>query len=232
MNRSRIILLIAVLLILFSSMSLGAQGRGRFGGGAGFNIPPVVRPGFSVGTRPFPVTPPRAPGFGVRPVHPINPVRPSRQVVVPPVFGFYSPYIWPSTIYDPYAYSLYSNPAYSQPAYDYQNAQPAVSQNELDLAYQVGQLSAQVEQLKQQQQGSGINSYTQPSAQPQGSAGLRTPTVLAFRDGTQKEIQNYAIVEDTLWVFDGNVAAKISLSDLDIDATKKANGPRFLLPQK
>lgn len=246
MNRSLIAIFIAILLILAGSITLGAQGR-RFGGGAGFNSTPAVRPGFSAGSPapvvrpgfslnprpPFAVGQPHVPNFGVRPAQPFRPGHPIRPVIAPPVFGFYSPYIWPSTIYDPYASPVYSAPAYSEPAYGYQNPQPpAVSQNEIDLAYQVGQLSAQVDQLRQQQQANAINSYTQPSTQPQDSAHARISIVLVFRDGNTKEIENYAIVGDTLWVLDGGIAAKIAMSDLDLNATQKANGFRFLLPQR
>src|SRR2546430_2689425 len=148
MNRSLVVVFIAILLILASAVILGAQGRGHFRGGvsAGFNIPPVVRPGPVVVTRPpFAVAPAPNPAFGFRPPHPFRPFRPVQPVVVPPVFGYYSPYIWPSPIYGEPAYSVYSaTPAYSTPA-------PVVNQNEIDLAYQVGQLSAQIDQLRQQQ---------------------------------------------------------------------------------
>ena len=239
MNRSVIFVLIAILLILASAAILGAQGRGHFRGGvgAGFNIPPVVRPGpFVVARPPFAVAPAPNPAFGFRPpVHPFRPFRPAQPIVAPPVFGFgyYSPYIWPTTFYSEPAYSVYSAPpAYSEPA-------PVVSQNEINLAYQVGQLSAQVDQLRQQQvqqPQQNINSYTQPSPQPQDSA-QRTaiPTILVLRDGRRMQIQNYAIVGETLWVLDERVATKIALSDLDLDATEKENrgrGMRFLLPQK
>jgi hypothetical protein len=240
MNRSLLILIIAILLILAAAMSLAAQGRGHFGGSrGGFNTTPVVRPGpFVVAPPPVAARPPFAvapahvpPSFGFRPVHPGRPIRP---VVVPPVFGYYSPYIWPTTIYDAPAYSVYSAPAYSQPAYAYPDSQPpAVSQNEINLAYQVGQLSAQVEQLRQQQQ-QGSSSYTQPISPAEPAApSAKTPTVLVFKDGRRMEIQNYAISGQTLWVLDERAATRILLSDLDIDATQKENhnrGVRFELP--
>jgi hypothetical protein len=109
-----------------------------------------------------------------------------------------------------------------------------VSQNEIDLAYQVGQLSAQIQQLQQQQQG--VTSFTQPSSSPQhGVQQASTPTVLVYRDGRSMEVQNYAIIGETLWVLDEKVATKIPLSELDLDATQKENrsrGVRFTIPQK
>jgi hypothetical protein len=51
------------------------------------------------------------------------------------------------------------------------------------------------------------------------------PTVLVFRNGKQQEVTNYAIMGDTLYVFDQS-KRKIALADLDIAATVKANDDR------
>jgi hypothetical protein len=51
-------------------------------------------------------------------------------------------------------------------------------------------------------------------------------TVLVFKDGHQLEIGNYAIVGDTLYSLAGATRQKIALSDLDLDATVKANDNR------
>jgi hypothetical protein len=256
MNRSLFVILIAIVLILATSTTLGAQGRAHFGGGHGFSGAPAVRPGPSFsgtpGVRPAPSfanTPAVRPGpsfgalppagfgavhgpvHGFRPGRPFNSVRP---VVVAPAFGYYSPYFWPDPFYGGAAYYPYPASAYSAPAYTYSEPQPpAVSQNEIDLAYQVGQLSAQVEQLRQQQ---AVTSYTQPPAAPQSSTpSTSTPTVLVFRDGRRMEVQSYAIVGETLWVLDATAATKIPISDLDVDATQRENrgrGVRFLIPEK
>ncbi len=56
---------------------------------------------------------------------------------------------------------------------------------------------------------------------------VSTPTtVLLFRDQRQQEVQNYAIVGQTLWVFKPQRTEKIPLSRLDIPATGKANEER------
>ncbi len=58
------------------------------------------------------------------------------------------------------------------------------------------------------------------------------PTVLVFRNGKQQEVTNYAIMGDTLYVFDSG-KKKIALADLDIPATVKANddrGMEFKMP--
>ena len=59
------------------------------------------------------------------------------------------------------------------------------------------------------------------------------PTVLVFKDGHQLEIGNYAIVGQTLFDLTPGHARKISLADLNLDATQKLNDDRgvsFQLP--
>jgi hypothetical protein len=51
-------------------------------------------------------------------------------------------------------------------------------------------------------------------------------TVLIFRDERKREVQNYAVVGQTLWVFEPQRTEKIPLSQLDIPATAKANDER------
>ena len=61
-----------------------------------------------------------------------------------------------------------------------------------------------------------------------------TPTLLIFRDKHTQEVQNYAIVGGTLWIFSEQKATKLPLSWLDIEATTKANEDRgvdFQLPK-
>ncbi|HEY4934029.1 MAG TPA: hypothetical protein VII23_20895 [Terriglobales bacterium] len=48
------------------------------------------------------------------------------------------------------------------------------------------------------------------------------PTVLVFRDGHQQEVTNYAIMGQTVYVFDSRTQ-KIALTDLDVAATIKLN---------
>ena len=60
------------------------------------------------------------------------------------------------------------------------------------------------------------------------------PTVLVFRDGHQQQVNNYAIMGQTVYVFDSRTQ-KISLSDLDVPATIKLNddrGVEFQLPNE
>ena len=61
----------------------------------------------------------------------------------------------------------------------------------------------------------------------------QTPTVLIYKDGHQLELQNYAIVGQTLYDLTPGHPRKIALADLDLDATQKLNDDRgvsFQLP--
>src|SRR5207247_2607808 len=200
MHRRTIVSLATTVLILAMAVAVTAQGRG-FRGGAIFRAAP---PGPAA---PGPAAPgPAAPGpaFVGRPpapaivprVHagPFGFARFPRTIIVPPVVGYYSPYVWPAPpLFAEPGYSPYTGPVYSEPAYASPAASaPAVSQREIDLAYQVGRLSGEIEQLRQQQ---NLSSSLPPPPQTQAATDRsRIPTVLVFRDGHRIEIQNYAIV--------------------------------------
>ena len=151
-------------------------------------------------------------------------------VIAQPSFG-YSPFVygWPAPIYPA---PIYPTPLYPAAAYVEPQAAPAASQNEINLAYQVGQLSQEVRQLRKQQ---AAQQSPQPSPRtsevPASAPPALTPTVLVFRDGHRLEIQNYAIVGQSLWVLDEPHSTKILLSDLDITATQNEN-PWFHLSAK
>jgi hypothetical protein len=74
----------------------------------------------------------------------------------------------------------------------------------------------------------------EPGPAPQPAAAATPPepvvaqpsTLLIFRDGHQAELQNYAIVGDTLFDLTDNRSHKIQLADLDLPATIKANDAR------
>ncbi len=212
--------------------TVAAQGRGTHLGGAIFRAaPPVAAPGPAFMGRPA------APVFVPR-VHaaPFGFAR-SRTIIVPPVVGYYSPYVWPApTLFGAPAYSPYSpyvGPVYPESAYAAPSPPPpAMNQGEVDLAYQVGRLSQEIDQLRQQQNLRSSLPPPQTQSEPERPA---IPTVLVFRDGHRMEIQNFAIVGQTLWVLDEKVSTKISIADLDLDATQKENrqrGMRFPLPQR
>jgi hypothetical protein len=89
--------------------------------------------------------------------------------------------------------------------------------------------------------GSGPDSYVPPSyegpahaqAQEGSSEPPRIPPTLIFKDGHQLEIENYAVVAQTLYDLTPGHSRKIALADLDLGATQKQNDERgvsFELP--
>jgi hypothetical protein len=61
----------------------------------------------------------------------------------------------------------------------------------------------------------------------------RPPTTLVFKDGHQLQVENYAIVSQTLYDLTRGHPRKIALADLDLPATEKQNdnqGVTFQLP--
>lgn len=98
------------------------------------------------------------------------------------------------------------------------------------------QQSLEQQRLRRQEQADGDqDSYapergdarsSPPASNETESVQAASPTVLVFRDQHQKEIQNYAIVGQTLWNFAAHRTEKIPLADLDLAATVKANEDR------
>jgi len=86
--------------------------------------------------------------------------------------------------------------------------------------------------LRQEERDGDQDAYARsaPAAahtQPEGAPVLPA-TVLVFRDQHRREIQNYAIVGQSLWTFSPQRTEKIPLADLDLAATASVNDERGL----
>lgn len=133
--------------------------------------------------------------------------------------GFFNPW-WG---YDPWLWSSWS---------DMDNRFDADYYNELALANQMDQQSIENQRLLRQEQEDGDqDSYAPRQSAPQRQAEEKpsTPvpaTVLVFRDEHKQEVQNYAIVGQTLWNFAPGRTQRIPLSSLDLATTEKANDER------
>jgi len=116
-------------------------------------------------------------------------------------------------------YPIYSAPYYpvvEQPA-------PEASNREGDLATEIEQLKDEIARLRAEETS---REEERRAATPPLPVKENEPTVLVFRDGHQSEVQNYAIVGQTLWALSEQRARKIPMSDLDVEATKKVNANR------
>lgn len=58
---------------------------------------------------------------------------------------------------------------------------------------------------------------------PAAGATAAATATLVFRNGQRLDIANYAVVGQTLWVFDEQRARRVPLAELNLDATRKAN---------
>lgn len=155
-------------------------------------------------------------------------------------------FIYPYAVYPMYPYAYYD----SFDSLDYEVAAPqpyvvaapqsyAVTTPQPYYPYSADESVGLDTQMRQQHVG--IYATPQPPpAQPRAApAQPATPqpdqplTELVYRDGRTVDVQNYAVVGQTLWIFSETRAQKVPLSDLDLDATRKANdarGVEFALP--
>ena len=128
---------------------------------------------------------------------------------------------WPSA----FDSSSQADPTNGYPSPDNTNAIIAdIQQRQIDrLDDEVARLRAESDAAR--------NSASQPTTQAQN----RPKTLLVYRSHKVEEIENYAIVGQTLWVFAEQRARKIPLAELDMPATTHANDVRgidFRLPGK
>jgi hypothetical protein len=165
----------------------------------------------------------RQPVFGSRHSH-------HRRFIGSVFPGYYGYYGYPS--YD--GSDFYSTPNY-YPGYDYYGSSysaPAYTvQNDIAQQQQdIDRLEDEVARLREQRD---TPQQTREAPGPQTESPSE-PTLLVFRDKHTQEVENYAIVGGTLWIFSEQRATKLPLSWLDIEATTKANddrGVNFQLPR-
>jgi len=152
-------------------------------------------------------------------------------------FGFgcgYGYYPWAYGAYDPYWWWDTGSSSYDD---DYnQNLAVAAEMNRQNLEEQ--------RMLRQEESDGDQDSYADTPRAPrsvrpgnqnqeQVGANIMPSTVLVFRDQHKQEVSNYAIVGQTLYNFAAQHTQKISLADLDLPATTKANedqGVTFRVP--
>jgi hypothetical protein len=117
--------------------------------------------------------------------------------------------------------SLYSGPIFTAPTYitPDQTMQSIGDQTGEDLRSQVGQLRTEVQQL--QTELAAARGQSTPT-----SAAAQNAVTLILKDGRRIEAAGYALVGSTLWILNAQDATKISLSDVDVDATQKENQKR------
>ncbi|SRR6266567_1123557 len=135
-------------------------------------------------------------------------------------FFFRNRFFFAQPVYLPYP--VYATSPYHQVA---EQTSASVSDQETDLAREVDRLKDEIARLREEERSREEARHTAPQPRPAVEE-KTTTTVLVFRDGRRSEIQNYAIVGQTLWVLTEQRAHKVSISDLDVEATGKLNANR------
>ncbi len=140
-------------------------------------------------------------------------------------FFFRNRFLFAQPLFLPY-------PVSTAPTYQIEQAPSSVAYQERDLPRQVERLTDEVERLREEQ--ASREQARQAVLQPRPAVEDKAATtILVFRDGRRSEVQNFAIVGPTLWVFTEQRARKVPVSDLDVEATKEVNAGRgidFRLP--
>lgn len=146
-----------------------------------------------------------------------------------PWWGWYGGGGWyDSSYYNSYPY--YSYPAQTYPSSVYVTPSDSIDYAPSDQVQQdeIDRLNNEVDRLRAQ----GQSQSPVPRSRSQNTE-IRAETVLIYRDGHAEEVENYAIVGKTIWVFNEARAKKIPLADLDLAATQRDNEDRgidFVLP--
>lgn len=127
------------------------------------------------------------------------------------------------------SYPFYSLPLYDDSSYssreDTEQLERANAQAS-DLTSQIQQLREELQQMREQQ--SSPPAGAAPAPPPMEDAKQEPPaaTTLVFRDGRRSEVENYAIVGSTVWVFSDQRRKKIPIAELDLKATQQVNEDR------
>jgi hypothetical protein len=110
--------------------------------------------------------------------------------------------------------------------YESEEAPPPAPEPEPEnqFAAQVGNLASEVEMMREDQ---ALRDSRGAPPGPSAAAAEKPPaTLLVYRDGHQVEVQDYAILGKTLWVFSAQSSRQVSLADLDLATTERVNTDR------
>ena len=193
-------------------------------------------PASAISPTPLPpgVNPPLHPVFSHRPTRPLRPGH--RHTVLVPVPIFYSTY---APGYD-YAYPSVADPqvdpsADPEAASEESAAPVATNEEALRYAYLQGARDALAQEKDKEKDKDSARAKPSPAKRdPFASAAKSNPdpkpdadsspaTVFIFKDGHKIETRNFAIMGTTLYDMSGPSLRKVPLTDLDTEATMKAN---------
>ena len=90
-----------------------------------------------------------------------------------------------------------------------------------DLRRDIDELNGKVDHLRRD-----IESRNYVPRPPSRQEAVSESTTLVFKDKHREEVQNYAVVGNSLWILDEKNATKVPLDDLDLEATRHVNEDR------
>jgi hypothetical protein len=162
---------------------------------------------------------------------------PALQAQIPFGSPYYSGAYYPAAYYPGgsayYPGAYYPQPCYSQYPYACDPFSTFETNQTIDtLSRRVQQLNETVQTLQTQiaaaqtplPQPSSVEATTPASERP------AKPLTLIFKNGKSIQAQGYAIMGQSFWILTPGGSERVALSELDIDATQRANsvrGPLF-----
>jgi hypothetical protein len=141
-----------------------------------------------------------------------------------PYFGYGGYYGYP---YYGYPFGYDDDGGYASSDYASDGAYASDQEDQQRQQAEIDRLENEVDRLRQERSSAA-------RSQAASMSDLHSLTELVFRDKHTQEVQNYAIVGQTFWIFDSQQTKKVPLSELDVTATIKANDARgvdFQLPR-
>jgi hypothetical protein len=181
---------------------------------------------------------PNQPGCCINPLFPVNPNPP-----LIPRHRHQHGQFFPGggAVYVPYAYPVVGEYEAYDSAADQQGNQPQEEDDRggptiFDRRGPGTPARSYADAYPQRPSRSETETEAAPAAPPTETSAPDPPqTVLVFKDGHQLEVQNYAVIGDTLYDLTPGRHHKILLADLDLTSTAKQNDDRgvdFRLPPK
>ncbi len=101
------------------------------------------------------------------------------------------------------------------------SGQQASMMAETALGQQLARLSAQIDELRNNQQNAQVPQAPQAAAEEPPSRPT-PPITLVLRSGEQVQVRNYAVMNQTFWDFTRRPAKQIPISQIDVQASAKA----------
>ncbi len=127
-------------------------------------------------------------------------------------------FYWGPDYYPYYGYPYsYSAPVAVPPTYYYRDD----DYDRGNLRRDIDELNGKVDHLQRD-----LDSRNYVPRPPARQEAIRESTMLVFKDKHREEVQNYAVVGNSLWILDEKNATKVPLDDLDLDATTRVNNER------